>query len=195
MFTLLGFSDYPDLQVPHFLIHFTIYSVTVLGNLGMIAIIKINPTAHPHVLFPQQPLLCGLLLFLHHCPQDHGESHGRRRNHLICRLCNAILFLLYLCGDWVLFISCDGLWPLHGHLQPSALHRIHVPETLCHISSWISYLDSSCSLLSHVLLSNYHFKVPTQSITSVSSPPCFPSLALILMSTNCCFLSSPPLMR
>ena len=48
---------------------------------------------------------------------------------------------------------------------------------------------------SHVLLGNYHFKASTQLITSVCSPPCFPSLALILMSTNCCFLSSPPLMR
>ena len=150
MFTLLGFSDYPDLQVPHFLIHFTIYSVTVLGNLGMIAIIKINPTAHPHVLFPQQPLLCGLLLFLHHCPQDQGESHGRRRNHLICRLCNAILFLLYLCGDWVLFISCDGLWLLRGHLQPSSLHWDHVPETLYDVSGWILCLGNNLLLDIHM---------------------------------------------
>ena len=49
---------------------------------------------------------------------------------------------------------------------------------------------------SHVLLADCHFKVSTQSITSsVSSPPCFPSLALILISTSCCFSFSPPLMR
>ena len=49
---------------------------------------------------------------------------------------------------------------------------------------------------SHVLLADCHFKVSTQSITSsVSSPPCFPSLALILISTSCCFSFLPPLMK
>uniref|UniRef100_A0A5F9D7S7 Olfactory receptor n=1 Tax=Oryctolagus cuniculus TaxID=9986 RepID=A0A5F9D7S7_RABIT len=42
-FTLLGFSEYPDLQVPLFLVFLTIYTVTVLGNLSMILIIRINP--------------------------------------------------------------------------------------------------------------------------------------------------------
>ncbi|XP_059115326.1 olfactory receptor 5D13-like, partial [Peromyscus eremicus] len=41
-FILLGFSEYPDLQVPLFLVFLTIYTVTVLGNLGMIAIIRVN---------------------------------------------------------------------------------------------------------------------------------------------------------
>ncbi|XP_049636694.1 olfactory receptor 5D13-like [Suncus etruscus] len=42
-FILLGFSEYPDLQVPLFLLFLIIYLITVLGNLGMIFIIKINP--------------------------------------------------------------------------------------------------------------------------------------------------------
>ncbi|XP_004621700.2 olfactory receptor 5D13-like, partial [Sorex araneus] len=45
-FILLGFSEYPDLQVPLFLIFLTIYIITVIGNLGMIFIIKINPKLH-----------------------------------------------------------------------------------------------------------------------------------------------------
>ncbi|KAM9768969.1 olfactory receptor 5D13-like [Dama dama] len=39
-FILLGFSEYPQLQLPLFLVFLTIYTVTVLGNLGMILIIK-----------------------------------------------------------------------------------------------------------------------------------------------------------
>uniref|UniRef100_A0A8C6FV17 Olfactory receptor family 5 subfamily D member 18 n=1 Tax=Moschus moschiferus TaxID=68415 RepID=A0A8C6FV17_MOSMO len=51
VFTVLGFSDYPELQVPLFLTFFTIYSVTVVGNLGMIVIIKINPKLHTPMYF------------------------------------------------------------------------------------------------------------------------------------------------
>ncbi|XP_006997611.2 olfactory receptor 5D18-like [Peromyscus maniculatus bairdii] len=52
MFTLLGFSDYPELKVPLFLVFLTIYSITVVGNIGMIIIIKINSKLHtPMYLF------------------------------------------------------------------------------------------------------------------------------------------------
>ncbi|KAM5317644.1 olfactory receptor 5D18 [Glossophaga mutica] len=50
-FTLLGFSDYPELQVPLFLIFLAIYSVTVVGNIGMIVIIKVNPKLHTPMYF------------------------------------------------------------------------------------------------------------------------------------------------
>ncbi|XP_062053946.1 olfactory receptor 5D13-like [Lepus europaeus] len=50
-FILLGFSEYPDLQVPLFLVFLTIYTVTVLGNLGMILIIRINPKLHTPMYF------------------------------------------------------------------------------------------------------------------------------------------------
>ncbi|XP_051022996.1 olfactory receptor 5D13-like [Acomys russatus] len=42
IFILLGFSEYPHLQVPLFFVFLAIYTVTVLGNLGMIAIIRVN---------------------------------------------------------------------------------------------------------------------------------------------------------
>ncbi|XP_049709160.1 olfactory receptor 5D18-like [Elephas maximus indicus] len=50
-FTLLGFSDCPELQVPLFLVFLAIYSVTVVRNLGMIVIIKINPKLHIPMYF------------------------------------------------------------------------------------------------------------------------------------------------
>ncbi|XP_007996992.3 olfactory receptor 5D13-like [Chlorocebus sabaeus] len=51
MFTLLGFSEYADLQVPLFLVFLTIYTITALGNLGMIMIIRINPKLHTPMYF------------------------------------------------------------------------------------------------------------------------------------------------
>ncbi|KAM8971737.1 olfactory receptor 5D18-like [Sarcophilus harrisii] len=50
-FILLGFSDYPDLQVPLFLMFLTIYVVAVMGNLGMIVVININPKLHTPMYF------------------------------------------------------------------------------------------------------------------------------------------------
>uniref|UniRef100_A0A8D2CUF9 G-protein coupled receptors family 1 profile domain-containing protein n=1 Tax=Sciurus vulgaris TaxID=55149 RepID=A0A8D2CUF9_SCIVU len=50
-FTLQGFSDYPELKVPLFMVFLTIYSVTVVGNIGMMAIIKINPKLHTPMYF------------------------------------------------------------------------------------------------------------------------------------------------
>ncbi|XP_036041835.1 olfactory receptor 5D18-like [Onychomys torridus] len=51
LFTLLGFSDYPELKVPLFLVFLTIYSITVVGNIGMILIIRINPKLHTPMYF------------------------------------------------------------------------------------------------------------------------------------------------
>ncbi|XP_014716864.1 olfactory receptor 5D13-like [Equus asinus] len=50
-FTLLGFSEYPGLQVPLFLVFLTVYMVTVVGNLGMIMIISISPKLHTPMYF------------------------------------------------------------------------------------------------------------------------------------------------
>ncbi|XP_027702515.1 olfactory receptor 5D18-like [Vombatus ursinus] len=51
MFILLGFSDYPDLQVPLFLVFLAIYVVTIVGNLGMLVTIRCNPKLHTPMYF------------------------------------------------------------------------------------------------------------------------------------------------
>ncbi|XP_043829133.1 olfactory receptor 5D13-like [Dromiciops gliroides] len=51
MFILLGFSEYPQLKVPLFLLFFTVYAVAVLGNVGMIVIIKISPKLQSPMYF------------------------------------------------------------------------------------------------------------------------------------------------
>ncbi|XP_024902990.1 olfactory receptor 5D13-like, partial [Pteropus alecto] len=50
-FILLGFSEYPELRGPLFLVFLTIYTVTVLGNLGMIVVIHVNPKLHTPMYF------------------------------------------------------------------------------------------------------------------------------------------------
>ncbi|XP_048217308.1 olfactory receptor 5D18-like [Perognathus longimembris pacificus] len=50
-FILIGFSDYPQLQAPLFLAFLSVYTVTLLGNLGIIVVIRINPKLHTPMYF------------------------------------------------------------------------------------------------------------------------------------------------
>ncbi|ELW48786.1 olfactory receptor 5D18 [Tupaia chinensis] len=50
-FVLLGFSEYPQLQAPLFLVFLTIYTVTLVGNLGLIVVTRINPKLHTPMYF------------------------------------------------------------------------------------------------------------------------------------------------
>ncbi|XP_072482735.1 olfactory receptor 5D18-like [Notamacropus eugenii] len=51
IFILLGFPEYPEFQILLFLLFLAIYMVTVMGNLGMIAIIIMNPKLHTPMYF------------------------------------------------------------------------------------------------------------------------------------------------
>nr|XP_020008527.1 olfactory receptor 5D13-like [Castor canadensis] len=59
----LGFLEHPELQVPLFLVFLSIYTVTVVGNLGMIFIIQINPKLHTIMYFFLRHLSCVDLCF------------------------------------------------------------------------------------------------------------------------------------
>ncbi|XP_006877840.1 PREDICTED: olfactory receptor 5L1-like [Chrysochloris asiatica] len=50
-FILLGLSDIPELRVFLFLVFLLIYGVTVLGNLGMIVLIKVSSQLHTPMYF------------------------------------------------------------------------------------------------------------------------------------------------
>ncbi|XP_015361160.1 olfactory receptor 5D18-like [Marmota marmota marmota] len=48
---LVGFSELPQLQTPIFLLFLTIYTVTVVGNVGIIIVRRINPKLHTPMYF------------------------------------------------------------------------------------------------------------------------------------------------
>ena len=45
-FILIGFSDHPDLKTLLFLVFSAIYLVTMVGNLGLVTLIYIEPRLH-----------------------------------------------------------------------------------------------------------------------------------------------------
>ncbi|KAG3285194.1 olfactory receptor 5D18-like [Ictidomys tridecemlineatus] len=50
-FILVGFSEFPQLQAPIFLLFLTTYTVTVVGNVGIIVVRRINPQLHTPMYF------------------------------------------------------------------------------------------------------------------------------------------------
>jgi olfactory receptor len=50
-FILKGITDRPELQIPCFLVFLVIYLVTVLGNLGLITLIRIDTRLHTPMYF------------------------------------------------------------------------------------------------------------------------------------------------
>ncbi|XP_067406679.1 olfactory receptor 5J3-like [Emydura macquarii macquarii] len=50
-FILSGLMDYPELQVPLFVAFLIIYFVTIMGNLGMVMLIRINSQLHTPMYF------------------------------------------------------------------------------------------------------------------------------------------------
>ncbi|NXP53799.1 O1052 protein, partial [Heliornis fulica] len=57
-FILLGLTSEPGVQAPLFIIFLTIYLITLMGNLGLMALIKANPRLHTPMYF----FLCNLSL-------------------------------------------------------------------------------------------------------------------------------------
>uniref|UniRef100_A0A8C8A8I6 Olfactory receptor n=1 Tax=Otus sunia TaxID=257818 RepID=A0A8C8A8I6_9STRI len=55
-FILLGLTSEPKLQIPLFFIFFTVSLITLMGNLGLITLIKTNPQLHTPMYF----FLCNL---------------------------------------------------------------------------------------------------------------------------------------
>ncbi|XP_074853288.1 olfactory receptor 8U3-like [Carettochelys insculpta] len=50
-FILLGITDRPELQVPFFLLFLVIYAITLVGNLGMIVLIRVDRRLHTPMYF------------------------------------------------------------------------------------------------------------------------------------------------
>ena len=103
LFILLGFSEYPHLQAPLFLVFLTIYTVTLVGNLGIIVVIRTNPKLHTPMYFflsqdlssqlqipisispkPKPDMASGILSSCLHSPHKFNQSVGSSSVVLVC---------------------------------------------------------------------------------------------------------------
>uniref|UniRef100_A0A8C5RFC2 G-protein coupled receptors family 1 profile domain-containing protein n=1 Tax=Laticauda laticaudata TaxID=8630 RepID=A0A8C5RFC2_LATLA len=50
-FILVGFMEYPEFQIPHFIIFPFIYLITMVGNIGIIILTRIDARLHTPMYF------------------------------------------------------------------------------------------------------------------------------------------------
>ena len=194
-FALLGFSDYPELQAPLFLVFLAIYNFSIAGNLGMMVIIKVNPKLHTPMYFFLSHLsfvdfCCSSIIapktLVNLLAEDRTTSFWgcMVQFFLVCTFVVTELILFAVMAYERFVAICNPL-----------LYTVVMSQRLCAMLVVVSYAwGVACSLTltcSAVKLSFRGF----DTITSVSFLPCCPSLILILLSASRCFSLLPPLMR
>ena len=134
-FIFLGITSDLEVKVTLFAMLLVVYLINLLGNLGMIILIRMDPQLQT-VLFPQPPLFLWPLLFHSNWAQDAGWPFGQEQTNPLLWLCPTILDCLYLCRFWVSPAGSDGLWSIQGHQQPLALCGQHVQRGVLPACGW-----------------------------------------------------------
>lgn len=78
-------------------------------------------TSHSHVLFPEPLILCGYVLLLQCDSKNAPDFPFRKDNYFLPCMFGSVLPLHCPGPCWDLHPSSDGLWSVHGHLQPPTL--------------------------------------------------------------------------
>lgn len=112
-FILFGFTTCPALQIVLFLVFLRLHSVILVGNIGLMLLIRTDPNLQsPMYFFPQQPVLCRQLLLLSQHPQNAGQFLSREQVYLLLWVHRAVTLFLCLCRHWILYPGYPGLWQL-----------------------------------------------------------------------------------
>ena len=142
-FILLGLSQKKEIEILWFLLFLLWYVAILIGNLlVMISIASSQFVKQPCISFwvtsPSQTFVTPPLW-----PQVDRWLAGSKEDHFLPWLHDTALYHALLWGDWGLHPHRDGLWPLCGHLQTSALHSDHdQTEVRCHnrcLLRWVSF--------------------------------------------------------
>ena len=120
-FIFLGLMDHPKLQSLFFLLFLVIYLVTLLGNLGMMVLIGLDSHLHTPMYFFLTHLSFVDLCYTSTAAPQMLTNLVSQKKTISFAGCFAQLFFHSTSSHWVLHADSNGLWPLCGHMQPSAL--------------------------------------------------------------------------
>ena len=150
-FILLGFSDAPEppwIPLPAVSFHL---GVTVWGNLGMIGLIQVSSGLHTPMYFFLSHLSFVDFSYSTTVMPKMLANILNEDSHFLPGMHCAILPVLHIWGNWGHSAGSDALWPLCGHLWPTAVHGHHVPKSLHGVGD-LCYLNATVCSVIHLCL-------------------------------------------
>jgi hypothetical protein len=136
-FIFIGITNNPERKGPLFAVFLLVYLINLMGNLGMIILIRLDSQLHtPMYFFLSHLSFCDLCYSTAIGPKMLMDIFGKNKSIPFLRLCSTILHLLYLCRCWVCTAGSDGFWSVQGHKQPLALYSPHVQQGVCPACGW-----------------------------------------------------------
>ena len=130
-FILLGLSDDPQLQVVIFVSLLITYMLSITGNLTIITLTLLDSHLQtPMYFFLRNFSLLEVSFTTVSIPKFLGTMMTGDKT-ISFNDCIAQLFFFHSLGShWILPSGRHVLWPLHCHLQTSALHDHHESQSL-----------------------------------------------------------------
>ncbi|XP_054998972.1 olfactory receptor 8K3-like [Sorex araneus] len=181
-FILLGITDRPELQTPLFVLFLVIYMITLVGNLSMVILTKVDPRL-------QTPMY----LFLRHLAiTDLGYSTAVGPKMLVNFLVEQNTIPFYFCATQMaffsmfiineLFILATMSYDRYVAICKPLLYTVIMSQRLCLVLVAIPYLYSTCvSLLITIKIFNSSFC--GYNVVSYFYCDCLPLLSLLCSNT------------
>nr|KAF6343005.1 hypothetical protein mPipKuh1_010736 [Pipistrellus kuhlii] len=137
-FILLGLSDNPALQVVLFGLFLLIYMATMVGNLEMIMLIKVDPHLHTPMYFFLSSLSFVDASYSSSVTPKMPVNLVAENKAISFSGCSAqFYFFGSFLGTELLPVGHDGLRPLCSHLESSVIPSSHVWEYMLLASSYL----------------------------------------------------------
>ena len=130
-FTFPGRSDRRHVQQGLFVLFLLVYGITVVANVGMVLLIKRDPSLHtPMYYFLSNLSFCNICYSSTISPKMLADFLSEQKKDSIWCMCHpdVLLWSLWRCG--MSHVGCHGLGPLCGHLQSTSLYNCHVQGNL-----------------------------------------------------------------
>ncbi|XP_069083586.1 olfactory receptor 5AR1-like [Pleurodeles waltl] len=148
-FILLGLTDNPALKVPLFIFFSVVYIITVLGNIGIIALIKKAPRLHTPMYF-----FLGHLSFVDLCYSS--DIAPKMLVDLLCKSkrisiigCVLQLFLFCTCGTAEALLLAAMAYDRHVAVCQPLHYATIMTKTYCFWMMTGVYTVGSCTFLCH----------------------------------------------
>ncbi|XP_054998918.1 olfactory receptor 8K3-like [Sorex araneus] len=181
-FILLGITDRPELQAPLFVLFLIIYMISLVGNLGMVILTKVDPRLQTPMYF-----------FLRHLAlTDLGYSTAVGPKMLVNFLVDKNSISYHLCATQLtffdmfivseLFILATMSYDRYVAICKPLLYTVIMSQRLCLLLVAIPYVYSTCvSLLLTIKIFNSSFC--GYNVVSHFYCDCIPLLSLLCSNT------------